>query len=132
MRAIDGAGVFTEQTFAIDVLDGEEWVLSSGQDTIPPSDANAQVIGTATTLNSNDILEGGDGRDLLVLFGAGTFNLNNITSFTNFEEVRLVNFVSTGTALTLGRHHYRRYRNGNWDECCQCDEHRGNRHHAGW
>ena len=101
VRAIDGAGGFTEQTFAIDVLDGEEWVLSSGQDTIPPSDANAQVIGTATTLNSNDILEGGDGRDSLVLFGAGTFNLNNITSFTNFEEVRLVNFVSTGTTLTL-------------------------------
>ena len=62
VRAIDGAGSFTEQTFAIDVLDGEEWVLSSGLDTIPPSDADARVTGTATTLNSNDILEGGDGR----------------------------------------------------------------------
>ena len=90
VRAIDGAGSFTEQTFAIDVLDGEEWVLSSGQDTIPPSDADARVIGTATTLNSNDILEGGDGAGSLVLFGAGTFNLNNIISFTNFEEVVLL------------------------------------------
>ena len=50
--------------------------------------------GNALTLNATDNLDGGDGFDSLVLFGGGTFDLNSLAGFANFEEVRLVN-VST-------------------------------------
>ena len=101
VRATDSQGQFVDQTFIVNVLDSEEVTLTTGTDTIAPSVAYTQVIGNALTLNAADDLDGGDGFDSLVLFGGGTFDLNSLAGFANFEEVRVVNITNTGTDLTL-------------------------------
>jgi hypothetical protein len=101
VRAADSHGEFVEQTFTIHVFDGKEFTLTAGADVLLPYSSNTRVIGTAPTLNAADNLDGGDGFDSLVLFGGGTFDLNGLAGFANFEEVQVVNFSVTPVTLTL-------------------------------
>src|SRR5262249_46078205 len=101
MRATDSQGDFVEQTFILNVLDSEEFTLTTGSDMLAASAANTQVRGNALTFNAGDDLDGGDGFDSLVLFGGGTFDLNSLANFAGFEEVRVVNITGTPIALTL-------------------------------
>ena len=63
--------------------------LTIGDDILPASASNTEVVATSLTLNSGDQLDGGDGHDVLALFGGGTFHLDEVSQFDGFEEVQL-------------------------------------------
>ena len=63
--------------------------LTELADTLLPSPSNATLVATSLTLNSGDQLDGGDGHDVLALFGGGTFRLDEVSQFEGFEEVQL-------------------------------------------
>ena len=67
----------------------DTFILTTGTDTPTMSAASETVNGSAQTLSSGDLLDGLGGHDVLALYGAGTFNLNSLAAFANFEEVRL-------------------------------------------
>ena len=77
-------------------FDASVQFLSAGTDPITLPAAGGQVVGVASTLNSGDTLTGDVGTDILSLYGAGTFRLDQVAGFTGFEEIQLIN--STGTA----------------------------------
>ncbi|WFU25382.1 cadherin-like domain-containing protein [Bradyrhizobium sp. CB1717] len=92
------------QTFNLavfNVVGGEEVVLTTGTDVLAPSAVNTRVTADASTLNPTDNLDGGDGIDSLALFGGGTFDLNALAGFANFEKVEVVNISTTPVTLTL-------------------------------
>ena len=59
------------------------------------------VNGLSTTLNATDNLDGGDGYDVLQLFGSGTFDLSTLVQFTGFEEVDVTNISGGSSSLKL-------------------------------
>ena len=61
--------------------------LTTGTDSITLPPGGGQVVGAAASLNSADTLTGGTGEDVLSLYGAGTFRLDQLASFTGFEAV---------------------------------------------
>ena len=63
--------------------------LTIGDDILPASASDTEVVATSLTLNSGDQLDGGDGHDVLALFGGGTFHLDEVSQFDGFEEVQL-------------------------------------------
>ncbi len=75
--------------------------LTPGTDTLAPTAANLTINGNAVTLNPTDNLDGGDGTDSLVLYGAGTFDLNALAGFADIEEVQLVNLTGSNATLYL-------------------------------
>jgi Ca2+-binding RTX toxin-like protein len=101
VRATDSHGAFFDQLFVVHVSDSEEVTLTTAADTLLGSSTNIQLTGNALTLNPGDNLDGGDGSDSLVLFGGGTFDLNGLAGFANFEGVQVVNFTMTPVTLTL-------------------------------
>ena len=91
--------------------------LTSGDDMVVLGDGGGQVVGAPATLNSGDSLIGGAGVDVLALVGPSIFDLNNLTAFSEFEELHLINAGSvtlpdnvdldvvssgTGTGFNLG------------------------------
>ncbi|WP_108463697.1 VCBS domain-containing protein [Devosia indica] len=102
IRATDQYGAHVDHVFQLEVVDSDEQTLTTGTDVITPGAGNTQVLGNAQTLNANDNLDGGGGIDELVLYGSGTFDLNSLAGFANFEGIRLVNLnSSSSTTLTL-------------------------------
>jgi hypothetical protein len=71
--------------------------LTTGADNLIGVPDGTTVVGTSSTLNSNDQLVGG-GDDILTLLGSGTFDLTSLAQFSGFTEVQ-----ATGSnfALTL-------------------------------
>ena len=49
-----------------------------------------------------DSLTGGAGTDVLALYGSGTFQVDQLATFTGFESITLNNFTSGGATLYLG------------------------------
>ena len=90
----DLSGSYTAPTVAL--------TLTTGTDTFAGTGADEEVTGTAATLNPTDSLDGGGGTDMLSLFGAGTFNLSTLASFTGFEVVNLTSVASAASNLTIG------------------------------
>jgi VCBS repeat-containing protein len=101
VRATDSGGALVDLTLSINVLDRTEVTLTIEPDIIPASADNTQFIGNAATLNSTDNLDGGLGTDSLVLYGAGTFDLNALDGYAGIEEVQLVNFTGSYANLYL-------------------------------
>ena len=103
VRATDGAGQFVEKTFTIAVLDAVEGMLTTGNDIVSADPAGTDLIGNSSTLNNGDQINGGDGTDALVLYGSGTYSLDQLNQFSGIEQVRLINGnASSSTTLSFG------------------------------
>ncbi|MET3595343.1 VCBS repeat-containing protein, partial [Mesorhizobium shonense] len=101
VRATDQSGAYVDQTFTVEVLPRNQIALTTGNDTVGPQTQDTQVTGNAVTFNAGDSLTGGSETDSLVLYGSGTFDLNSLAQFTGFEEVDLVNYSNSASALYL-------------------------------
>jgi VCBS repeat-containing protein len=101
VRATGDNGQVQEATITVSVFDAEEITLTTVIDVINPSDSNIQLAGNATTLNSFDLLNGGDGYDSLVLYGGGTYDLNTIDEYEGFESLVAINLTTSAVNLTL-------------------------------
>ncbi|MDR9808892.1 beta strand repeat-containing protein [Rhizobium hidalgonense] len=87
------------QNLVVNAGTGNTVTLGTGNDTVSFTGGANTVNGTiGATLNSGDRLSGGSGTDMLVISGAGSFNLNSLATFTGFENV---NLTGTGKSLTL-------------------------------
>ena len=54
------------------------------------------------TLTSGDFLGGGTGHDILALYGPGTYHIDQLAAFTDFDEVQLIKDTSTLTDIVFG------------------------------
>jgi hypothetical protein len=88
---IDNAGTH------LSPFDASTLRLTTGNDAIVMAPEGGQVVGTADTLNNGDSLTGGPGHDTLLLYGAGTYRLDLLGTFTGFEEIELVNVTGSAT-----------------------------------
>ena len=104
-------------SFAFSLADGGEDGVSPATGTFsftvtPSNDQPANLALSSSSAPENvdgqraDVeRDGQSGRwgwfDSLVLFGGGTFDLNSLAGFANFEEVRLVNISTNNAVLTL-------------------------------
>src|ERR1700737_4117686 len=79
-----------------------DYTLTTGNDTFVAPASGSTVYGTAATLNPGDSLTGGEGTDVLVLVGSGSFRVDQLASFTGFENIRLDNATNIFASLTLG------------------------------
>jgi Ca2+-binding RTX toxin-like protein len=77
------------------------FALTLGPDTVVGDTSDDTVNGTAATLNAGDHLSGGDGNDVLALYGSGTFRVDQLATFTGFESIALNN-TSGDVNLYLG------------------------------
>jgi hypothetical protein len=87
------------QSVTVNAGSGNTVTLGTGSEAVSFTDGTNTInakIGTGATLNSGDSLTGGTGTDTLSLSGTGSFDLNNLSKFTGFEEVDL-----TGSGQTL-------------------------------
>ena len=78
------------------------FTLTTGSDTVIGTASNDTVNGTAATLNSGDSLTGGAGTDTLALYGSGTFRVDQLATFTGFENITLNNFTERHGRSFLG------------------------------
>ena len=78
------------------------FTLTTGPDTFVGGPEDDTVNGTAATLNAGDSLTGGAGNDALALYGSGTFQVDQLATFTGFESITLNNFTSGAANLYLG------------------------------
>src|SRR2546421_6068964 len=78
------------------------FTLTSAPDTIDGTAADDAVNGTAATLNAGDRLTGGAGTDVLALYGSGVFRIDQLATFTGFENITLNNFTSGTAEVHLG------------------------------
>lgn len=62
--------------------------LTTANDTLTGGTGRDVFTATSTTFNAGDSLDGGAGYDVLKLSDAGTFNLNSLAGFSNFEEIQ--------------------------------------------
>ncbi len=76
--------------------------LTTGTDTVVCGPGNVTVYGTAATLNAGDSLTGGAGTDVLDLIGSGTFRVDQLSTFTGFENITLNNSTWDAAVLYLG------------------------------
>jgi VCBS repeat-containing protein len=74
--------------------------LTTANESITMPAAGGYVVATASQLGA-DSLTGGPGTDVLVLSGAGFYDLQTLTAFTGFEEIRLMN--ESGVASLVSR-----------------------------
>jgi Ca2+-binding RTX toxin-like protein len=91
----------TSDTYFAPAPDPSIFKLTAGTDIPEPTADNLTINGNAATLNSTDNLDGGLGTDSLVLYGAGTFDLNTLAGYAGIEEVQLVNFTGSYANLYL-------------------------------
>jgi hypothetical protein len=78
------------------------FTLTTGPDTFVGDPGGNTVYATAATLNSGDSLTGGAGTDVLVLIGTGTFRIDQLATFTGFEQIKLDNETTSFANVTLG------------------------------
>ena len=86
-------------TFQVDAR--HFFTLTVDPDTVAAAVDDLTVSGLSTTLNATDNLDGGDGYDVLQLFGSGTFDLSTLVQFTGFEEVDVTNISGGSSSLKL-------------------------------
>jgi RTX calcium-binding nonapeptide repeat (4 copies) len=91
-RIVDASGTYTAP---------QNPKLTAGSDTVTGTVGNDTVNGTAATLNAGDSLIGGAGTDTLALYGGGTFQVDQLASFTGFESITITNYDSPA-AVYLG------------------------------
>lgn len=77
------------------------FTLSTASDTFVAAATGSVVNGTATTLTSGDSLTGGAGADVLALYGSGTYHIDQLAHFSDFETISLNNFTLNASALYL-------------------------------
>ena len=92
---IDSNGTHTAPSSA------NTFILTEADDTPAMTGADERVNATAATLNSGDSLDGMGGTDTLALYGGGTFNLNTLTSLSNFERLELLGLGSSSRNVYL-------------------------------
>ena len=63
------------------------FTLTTGPDTFVGGAEDDTVNGTAATLNPGDRLTGGGGNDVLALYGSGTFQVDQLATFTGFSTI---------------------------------------------
>jgi VCBS repeat-containing protein len=102
VRATDAAGSFFDRTFTIQVLDSNEFTLTTANDAFTSGSTNDQVLANSLTLNAGDKIATDGGADELLLFGSGSFNLGSLDTYSGVETVRLIN-LTTGTATLVLR-----------------------------
>ena len=79
------------------------FTLTTGSDTVTGTDTDDTVYGTTGTLNPSDSLTGGPGTDTLALSGFGDFRVDQLATFTGFENITLLNdFPGNSAHLYLG------------------------------
>jgi hypothetical protein len=78
------------------------FTLTAGSDTVTGTTGNDTVNGTAATLNAGDSLTGGAGTDTLALYGSGLFHVDQLASFTGFENIAFNNSMEGWATLYLG------------------------------
>src|SRR6516164_3709561 len=76
--------------------------LTTGNDTFVAPASGSTVYATSATLNAGDSLTGGPGTDTLVLVGLGTYRIDQLASFTGFENIKVENNSGNDASLTLG------------------------------
>jgi hypothetical protein len=76
--------------------------LTVGADTVAGSAADDTVYATGATLNAGDSLTGGAGTDVLALVGSASFRVDQLATFTGFENIRLDNTANAFSYLFLG------------------------------
>ncbi len=91
----------TSGSYSAPALAPDTFTLTTGTDAPPMTGANETVFGNSATLNATDSLDGGAGTDSLVLYGDGTFDLNSLAAYSNFEALEVVNIINTDVTLTL-------------------------------
>src|SRR5262245_17981766 len=79
-----------------------DFTLTVGADTVVGSASNDTVNGTAATLGAGDSLTGGAGTDVLALYGSGTFQVDQLATFTGFARIQLKHFTNGPAHLYLG------------------------------
>jgi hypothetical protein len=97
---VDPSGTYNAPAPSPDIVG-----LTAGQDTFVAPASGSTVYGTAATMAfgpSGDSLTGGAGTDVLALVGPGNFALDQLATFTGFEEITLDNPTSQVALLTLG------------------------------
>src|SRR5262249_26491175 len=82
--------------------DMANFTLTSGSDTVVGTSIDDTVNGTAATLNSGDSLTGGAGTDTLALNGSGVFRVDQLATFTGFENITVNNFTGGSAEVHLG------------------------------
>ncbi|MBL0423053.1 cadherin-like domain-containing protein, partial [Ramlibacter sp. AW1] len=88
---LEGAPVTVSITVARASNTGPLSILTTGTDVIVGGDEDSEIRATTLTLTTGDRLDAGGGQDALLLYGAGTFNLGALESFSGVEQVRLIN-----------------------------------------
>jgi hypothetical protein len=71
-----------------------DFYLTVNSDTVTGTDTDDNVYGRVSTLNPGDRLVGGAGIDTLALNGSGDFRVDQLATFTGFENITLNNFAS--------------------------------------
>jgi RTX calcium-binding nonapeptide repeat (4 copies) len=70
------------------------FTLTAGADTVMGSAGYDTIHATAETLNAGDSLNGGEDNDTLVLHGTGTFQVDQLRTFSGIESI-VLSFPST-------------------------------------
>jgi hypothetical protein len=78
------------------------YTLTTGPDIFVGGPGDNTFYATAATLNAGDSLTGGPGTDTLVLVGLGTYRIDQLASFTGFENIKVENNSGNDASLTLG------------------------------
>ncbi|WP_354067025.1 hypothetical protein [Bradyrhizobium sp. OAE829] len=102
---VDGKGtheaISSQSTNVVVSQYNENVFLTTGVDLQFPSELNTKVIGTASTLNSSDQIDGGAGFDVLTLYGAGTYHLDTVSQLNGFEQVNFKNLGNSSSQIYL-------------------------------
>nr|WP_254444637.1 VCBS domain-containing protein [Ruegeria arenilitoris] len=76
----------------------DDFVLTTGVDTVTSSSADSTITGDITTFTLGDSIDAGLGNDRLLLLGGGTFDFSRLSSFSGVEEIQVINpTTSSGT-----------------------------------
>jgi Ca2+-binding RTX toxin-like protein len=91
---------------------GQSFSLTSGADSIQGTAGNDTIIAVAGSLSAGDSINGGGGKNLLQLFGAGSFDLSQPAALRHISVVQGAN---EAQAVTLSGSANLVFRGGNGD-----------------
>ena len=96
-KIVDASGTYTAPPQNPSVF-----TLTTGPDTFVGGPEDDTVNGTAATVNAGDRLTGGSGKNIMALYGSGTFHIDQLAIFTGIESIALNNFTNGPAVLYLG------------------------------